>query len=288
MAERAALALRVTLIALAAARLMLTFVPNMWAWGLNLQRFLGRGAAWGPWALGALALVPAIGRPLDRALERAGDLIARRGRVAAFAPALLAFALAWSLPDRVRYVGDFLLRQGAVEENVAPAGVFPQALPLDALLHVTLPTAIVNAGWLRSDTIMRLIGALEAALLAMTAAWFARALALRGAAAAAATAVVLCGGYLGMFTGYNKAFSEMVVLAAVVGVLGLGVVRERRGLAALGVTLAVALALHRSALAFLPAVAALWIFTLTRPGAGAPRRPALLIGVALPLATLAP
>ena len=42
--------------------------------------------------------------------------------------------------------------------------------------------------------------------------------------------VVLCGGYLGMFTGFSKAFSELCLLVAGVGVFGLSTMKDGRGL----------------------------------------------------------
>jgi hypothetical protein len=47
----------------------------------------------------------------------------------------------------------------------------------------------------------------------------------RGAASVAASAVVLFGGYLGMFTGYGKAIAEVALLTAAVAVFGLRVIR---------------------------------------------------------------
>ena len=52
---------------------------------------------------------------------------------------------AWSMPDRARFVGDFLLRQGAVEERVQPAALFPHALPADVFLD-RLPFRTAGAG----------------------------------------------------------------------------------------------------------------------------------------------
>ncbi|HEY2954006.1 MAG TPA: tetratricopeptide repeat protein [Candidatus Eisenbacteria bacterium] len=237
----------------AVARLALAFVPSMWLWGLNVQRFLATAAAWAPWAAAALALHPAVARALLPALARAGNALARpRGVVVA---ALLAAILVLALPDRVRFVGDFLLRQGTVEQAGRPAVLFPQALPLDVLLHYTLPRTLVDMHLLAANGAARALGALEAALLAALAVAFARGLAMRDAAALATAAVVFFGGTLTMFTGLGKAFTEMVLLVAALGVFGLRVLRERRGLLPLAATLAAGLALHRSALGLVPAAA---------------------------------
>jgi tetratricopeptide repeat protein len=257
-AARAALVLWASLAALLAARAALAFVPSMWFWGLNVQRFLGTFWAWGPWALAALALVPPLARALTPALGRAGEELVRpRG---AALSALLAALLVLAFPDRVRFVGDFLLRQGTVEQAGQPAVLFPQALPLDVFLHYRLPSALVAGGSVDANGAARGLGALEAALLAVLACAFAETLALRGAAAVAAACVVFFGGTLGMFTGFSKAFSEMVLLVVAAGVFGLRAVREGRGLLPLAITLAVGLTLHRSALGLVPgtALALLW------------------------------
>src|SRR5262249_5213565 len=137
-AGRAALALWVVLAVLLAARAALAFVPSMWFWGLNVQRFLAPLPAWGPWALALLALIPPLARPLAPFLGRIGDELSRpRGAAVA---ALCAALLVLAFPDRVRFVGDFLLRQGTVEQAGQPAVLFPQALPLDVFLHYRLPS----------------------------------------------------------------------------------------------------------------------------------------------------
>ena len=257
-AGRAALALWVTLALLLVARLALAFVPTMWFWGLNVQRFLAPVWAWAPWAVAALALVPPLSRPLAPAFARLGhELLRPRGAAVA---AVLAALLVLAFPDRVRFVGDFLLRQGTVEQAGQPAVLFPQALPLDVLLHYQLPSALVARGGVDANGAARALGALEAALLAALACAFAEALALRGGAAVAAASVVFFGGTLGMFTGFSKAFAEMVLLVAATGVFGLRAVREGRGLLPLAIALALGLTLHRSALGLLPAgaLAFLW------------------------------
>jgi tetratricopeptide (TPR) repeat protein len=286
-AERAAVALWIALAALALARLGLSYVPSMWVWGLNLQRFLAPPAAWVLWVVATLALAPAIAKALAPGIARAGDRLAR-GRGSLLAMAAFGAILVLLYPDRVRFVGDFLLRQGTVERAGRPADLFPQALPLDVLLHWRIPRLLESARLLDANGTARLLGAIEAALLALLAAGFARALALRGAAALAAAAIVFFGGPLGMFTGFGKAFAELVVLVAAVGFAGLRVVREGRGLLLLGIAVSIALTLHRSALALLPAGAlayALW--WRARGAGGAWRRPGAIAAHAIPLATLA-
>lgn len=281
-------ALAATLAVLVALRGVLPFVPGMGAWALNLHRFVSPWIAWPLWALSALALVP---RVAERALplwERLGRAIERHPNRSMLVAALFGGALAWLFPDRVRFVGDFLLRQGTVEIAEKPSVLFPQALPLDVFLHYAVPSYLVSSAWIDANGAARLVGALEAAALAALAVSFARAVSLRGTAAVAAAGVVFFGGYLGMFTGFSKAFSEMCVLMACMAVFGLRVIREGRGMLPLGLTVAVGVTLHRSALGFVPALALVWaLWFRARGRSGAWRRPANLAGLALPLVALA-
>ena len=267
-AERAATALWVALAALLVARCGLAFVPSMWFWGLNVQRFVAPLPAWGLWAVAVIGLLPPLARALTPQLARLGDEIARPRGVAIMA--LLAAALVLAFPDRVRFVGDFLLRQGTVEQAGLPATLFPQALPLDVFLHYRLPIALVAARVFDANAAARALGSLEAALLAALACGFAQALALRGAAAIAAASIVFFGGVLCMFTGFSKAFAEMVLLVAAVGVFGVRAVREGRGLLPLALAFALGLTLHRSALGLVPAAGLALVWGWRPRGSRAP------------------
>ena len=291
-ARRAAVALWASLALLALARAVLAFVPDMHAWSLNLQRFLAPAWAWVPWALAALVLAPPLARRAEPAFRRAGDAVARGSRLAGLAAFALAALLVAALPDVVRFVGDFQIRQGAIDEAAPVGAIFPQAMPLDALLHVVLPTRVMGAGGLDVNWAPRLLGALEAGLLALLALAFARALALRGAAAIAAAAAVLFGGTLGLYTGYSKVNGEMVLLAVAVAVCGVraaegaDAARSRRGLVGLGLALALGAFLHRSAVGFLPAaLLAVALALRSRPGAW--REPATWVALAVPAAAFA-
>lgn len=286
-AARAALTLWIALAALAVARAALAFAPGMWAWALNLQRFMLPPLGWGLWGIAAAALIPAAARALEPPLARAGDAFAA-GRAW---PTLIATVLiaAWVLgsPDNARFVGDFLLRQGTVEVSGKPAELFPQALPLDVFLHYSVPSAIQKAGIASANSTARALGVLEAALLTLLALEFVRALELRGAAALAAWAVVVLGGYLGMFTGYDKSLAELVVLAVAVAAFGVRLARAGRGALALGVTLAIAISLHRAAVSFLIPAAVAWALGARKISAADWRRPATWLAVGLPLAAIA-
>ena len=286
--DRAAAALWVALIVTVVARAALAPVHSMAAWGLNVQRFVPAWAAWPLTLVAALALVPPLARRALPALERAGDLVTRGGSTAVIVAACAAAALVLALPDRAWYLGDFLLRQGAVEEQIGAGKVFPQALPLDRLLHNAAPGWLASHFGLDANASGRMLGAVDAAVLAWAAIAFARALALRGPAACAAAAAVFFGGYLGVFTGYSKAVVELCALTAAAGAAALRVVRTGAGIPGLGIVLALAFALHRSAIGLLPMAVLAWGIALRNPAARpAWRRPAAIAGVALPLAVLA-
>jgi hypothetical protein len=292
--SRAALALWIALGVLVAARCALSFVPSMWMWGLNLQRFLDPLFAWGPWLLSAIVLLPPVAKRLEPSWNWMGERVANGGLGTTILLALAGGVFVWASPDVVRYVGDFLLRQGTVEEAGQPGVLFPQALPLDVLLHYTWPSALQRAHMLDANTTARVIGALDSALLAVFSGAFARALGLRGAPALAAAAAVYFGGHLGMFTGYSKAICELVVLVVAAAVFGVRMARAERADAAgsaplgLGVTLALGLLLHRSAVAMLPAGVVAWALWLRKPGARESlRKPLAIAALLVPVATLA-
>ncbi|MGH7731082.1 MAG: hypothetical protein ACRENJ_07515, partial [Candidatus Eiseniibacteriota bacterium] len=286
-ADHAALALWVTLVALAAARAALAFVPSMWAWSLNLQRFLAPVTGWTLWAIAALALIPSLARQATPALAWAGGGMASRPMPAMVAVAVLAAALVAALPDRVWFVGDFLLRQYTLEDwPTEVAAWYPHALPLDLFLHDTLGRVLMKHLGVTAHGAGRMLGALDAALLAVLAVAFARALRLRGVAAGAAAGVVFWGGGLTMFTGYNKAFAELPLVMAAVAVTGLDLVRTGRRPFPFALVLAIGFVLHRSALGLLP-VALLILILWGRAHPGAWRRPWALASLALPAGALA-
>src|SRR5258706_14719319 len=76
-ADRAGRALWLTIALLTVARAVLTFVPSMWAWSLNLGRFMPPESGWIWWAIVVPALVPPLARALAPAAAAAGEAIAR-------------------------------------------------------------------------------------------------------------------------------------------------------------------------------------------------------------------
>jgi len=262
------------------ATVIAPFLPGMGPWGVNGLRFLPT-AAWLLALAAVLALLPgasARGVPAARAL---GNPIARRPVLAGLLLGSVLALLVLAFPDRTRFVGDFLLRQGTVEEAIRPAVLFPQALPLDVFLHYRIPVALASAHLLEAGAYGRVLGALEAFVLGALAVAFARALVLEGPAACAAACAVAFTGALGLMTGYSKAFSELALATLAVAAFGPRVAREGRGVVGLALTTALALALHRSAVALLPA-AVVALALAARDPKLRPRlvRPAALAGYA--------
>jgi hypothetical protein len=283
-ARAAATAIGVALALLALLRAALAFAPGSWMWSLSLLHHLAPIPGWGLWALAAIAFVPALAVRLAPALARAGDAIADAPGRATAACAIAAAALSWLLPDRVRFVGDSLLRQRTLAvPGIRPEVWYPQALPLDLAIHHQLAKTLMVAQAVGPDLAAREIGAVESALMAALAIAFARAVGARGIAAFGAAAAVFWSGALTLFTGYNKGFAEMGLLIAALAVAGVRVIRRRESPIALGVLTAIALVLHRSAVGVLPAFALAWWLS---PRARADRVRAW-IALAIPVAVLA-
>jgi hypothetical protein len=287
-AGRAAWALWLGFLVLALARAAYGFAPTMWGWGFDLLRFTAPVPGWTLWGLATLALMPPFARLGYRGLAALGRQFDRRVTQVYALAAVLGAALAWAFPDRVRFVGDYLLRFGTAERALKPSALFPQALPLDVLLHYQVPRWLDDALKVDVNTSARALGALECALFAALAVAFARALGQRGAFAIATSAIAFFGGHLGMYTGYGKAIAEVSLLTLAVAVFGLRVIREGKGLLPLSLCVATGLVLHRSTLGLLPALALCWTLALR---AKDPRlswsRPAVRVAAGLPLVALA-
>ena len=254
------------LAALVGLRASAAAVPGMWFWAADASRFLP-GWAWIFLLSSVVLLLPPVGRAALPPLRRLGEALARRP--ATLLAAGVAAAVVLLLPDRTRFVGDFHLRQGSVEAALPFGALFPQALPLDVLLHHTLPAWAQAVFGVPPNATSRALGALLAALAAGLAVRFARLAGASGAALPAVAALAGCGGWLALFTGYSKAFAGMAVLTAAVAVAGLAALRGRRAPWALGVLLGAALLLHRSALGLLPA--AVFVFSASGTAGRGPR-----------------
>jgi tetratricopeptide (TPR) repeat protein len=279
-----ALAWCATFAVLALARALLGLVPGRWAWGLDAAHDVPLGFAIAITLLSLLACVPAIAATIARRIDHAG----RAGGAALALTPLAAAALAWTVADRGLFLGDHILRQGAIDRGATFASLFPESLPLDVALHGALPALLERALGVPPETFARLLGALEAALLAGCARGFVRALRLDGVAALASGAALVLGGWLTMFTGFGKSASELTLVTIV---LASGAVRCARGEDALlpcGLATAFALTLHRSAVFLLPTFALAAIAWWRANGRlGAWRRVSSLVALAAPALALA-
>ncbi len=302
----AANALWVGLGILVAGRAVAAWLPWRGLWGLDVQRFLAPGLAWGTWALLAVALLPAAGRVLSRPFEWFGERIERSPWLAALGLAAIAAALVAAFPDRLHFVGDFLMRIGAVRKEESPDILSPQAFPLDLLVHYALPLGLDRLGWMTSDGAVRAIGAGGAALLAIAAVALARTLDGGPAARAAACTVALFGGLLCLYTGESKAFGELVVIVVAFAACGLAALRREapvgdgrdagggRGAGAImgaGLCVAVGVLFHRLAIGLIPAWLVLVIVWLRADGRRVLRSVTALLAIAIPgvvLAVMAP
>ncbi len=262
-------------------RLIAPLLPGHGWWGVDLLRDSPQAGLLG-WLACALALVPALSAPLVARLPRA----ARDTRGWTLALAVLLGLLAWNFPERAFLTGDTALRHGRFAVFEHPELLVPQALPADLLLHYTLPR------WMQAHTPIdvehaaRLWGTLLAAASALTAWSLSRAAAKRGAAAFAAATAAAFTATLALCNGYAKSIVELNVVVLVAAGALLSLARGDRGIARLGLAVGIALVLHRSALALVPAWLAGLLMVQLRD-AGAWKRPASWLGVLAPLAALA-
>jgi len=244
----AARALVAGVAALLALRLAAALLPGRALWGLDLARDLPAGQAALALAATIAACVPAVGRRLARLVpESRGPLAAL---TLASAGALAAFVLAH--PDRARFTGDASLRHGEFARLERPETLAPQAARGDLLLHHALPRVVAARTRWSPDDVGRAQGAVLAGLTALAGWRLAVAAGASGLPGLAVLAAAACTGALALQNGYAKATVEVCALTTL---LAVGVVRlaaDGRGLGSVGVALALALLLHRSALALVP------------------------------------
>jgi len=284
-----AAALLIPLAALLALRIACSVAPGSWGWGLAGTRFVGPALGWALIAVMALALLPPVGGALAAALAPLDRRVAAAPRGATLAAAALAAALVLLLSDRATFIGDFQMRQQAIESDQFER-FLPESLPLDVLVHDRLPRTLQGAWGLAPEAYARALGALEAALLAALALALVRPGAHGGAARAPAASPslwlalpVVLGAPLAVFTGFPKSTSDLCVLTLAAAVLGVRLARGARVHLAFGLVLALAVLDHRAMLVLLPAAAYLaWTRLRANDSAGA-----LAMATVPPLVTLA-
>ncbi len=276
---RPAALLAALLLATFASRLAAGLAPGGFAWGLDFARWVPPPVAWALFALWAgalgLALVERGPRPAEAmdAPRPPGAAAGAAGNLSRAWPWLLGgalLALLALLPDRVRFVGDFVLRLGVLDEGWFRR-LFPQALPLDVWLNHALPGRVATLLSTEPLAVMRALGLLEAALLVTLAVRFSRVVAAGPAAAAAVAAVLAFGGYATLLTGYGKPTPQLALCTLAAGTLGVELVRNARAAIPFAAAVSLGLALHRGALPLLLVWAAAAALAWRRPGAGRAR-----------------
>ncbi|HEY6196552.1 MAG TPA: hypothetical protein VI504_16090, partial [Candidatus Eisenbacteria bacterium] len=230
-------------IALLLLRALAAFVPGRWLWGLDLGRDLAPAAFVVPWLATLALFVPAVARPLTRAIPRGG----RGATLGALALALALAAFQWGHPDRALYTGDTSLRHAAFAAIEHPEALAEQALAGDLALHHALPRWVAAHTPWSAEAAGRAQGALLALCTALAGGWLARALGANGAVGLAVIATSACTGALALENGYGKASVEVACLTSIAAVGVARAARSGAGLGTVGVAVGLALLLHRSA-----------------------------------------
>ena len=250
----------VVLLSLLLVRAIASGLAPGWFWGIGFWRFLPSSMVNGGALLIELALVPRLGRWIaDRLGRDEAPLPLAHGLVLA----VLLAALALAMPDRVHYTGDSDKRQASFVVSGDAHRLFPQALPGDLALHRDLPRSLQAVAHLSPDVTTRIFGVVEAGAMGLAGWTFARALGLGGPSGFAAATVIVFGGWLALFGGYLKPFSEFAPLVAFVAAALVSIARRGRGLGLLGLCTAACILLHREGLAVLGGFATGWLVALT-------------------------
>lgn len=235
---------------LAVARAVLAFFPSMGLWGLNFGRFLPASATIAALA-SCILLIALLASPLPDAL--ASGLAPSTRRQAAWAGAFtIGFSLAMLFPDRSAFLGDSLLRLASA--RIGSESLFPQISPGDLIWHLRVPHAIAAASGIPIETVLRLQGALVSGFYWLAAWRLARWIhptpcgRLSILFALGSTGLLLC------CTGYSKGLQT----SALFGFLFLssalrGPFPGRIRSLTPELFIALALAMHRSSVLFLPA-----------------------------------
>jgi len=224
-------------------------------WAFDAMRYLSPVVAWATWAVAAIALVPAVGR----AIALGGRPLAALGGW----PLAIAVALtAWLLDDRTQFLGDFLLRQQAVEHG-AFRGNFVQSLVGEQWIFDRVPALLVPALGGAVALYPRVLGVAEAIVFSFLALAFAREWGARDdsadrdrdrATVPIALALIASGALL-TFTGIPKVGREAAIATLAAALFAFRVLRTGRGMTALTLTLILGTFVHRSGLFLLP----LWL-----------------------------
>ena len=279
-AERTALP--VLLAILLVVRLAASVAPGEYAWGMDFARFVAPALAQALLALLTAGVVFALAGRWPHALSAPAWL----GRASGWVLLAVVLSLLALFPDRVRFVGDFVLRLGIQDEDWFRK-LFPQALPLDALVNNVLPGRLAASAGVAPLDVMRALGLAEAALLVYVALRFGRLVSTHATLAFVVATVVVFGGYLTLLTGYSKATPQLVVATIAAATLGVELVTTGRAALPFALAVSLGVALHRGGLPLMAMWAAATILVWRRPGTEYQRLWPLLLPV-LVLAAHAP
>jgi hypothetical protein len=266
------------LLALFLATTLAWLWPLERAWGLDAIRYLPPPWAGMLWLGWGLALIPAVACRVEANLSKSAGWLAL--------PCLASLCLVLGLHDRLHFLGDWLMRRGSAAMDVALEPLYPQALPLDLFLHVRLPRMV--SGLLGVDAVARIAGGIEALLLVASGWWLTARSGWGPGARFAALSVAIVGGFLQLFTGFNKAASEMCVLAGAATALAVAAPASGAAMIGLGGVAAIAVLLHRVGVLLVPAVLVAVALRARRSETGAAQRwiPSL-VAATLPALSLA-
>jgi len=259
--------LTVALALLIAVRVLVEFRSGAWCWGLDYGRYLSPRWRWGPWLAALVFVIAATLPPVRAAIARGVRGFATRPAPIVAIVALACGALCFAFPDLTHFTGDFALRRSAIVGITDFDRLFPQASALDRFLHLVLPRTVIASTGLHAGTIASTQGAVNAALFGALAVAFARHVAAQPLAALVAAATVIGSAALGLFTGYDKSLAELSVVTLAFAVAGLGELSGGRPAWTSGLMVALAIALHRSGLALMPAWLLLWAWVPAPPAA---------------------
>jgi tetratricopeptide (TPR) repeat protein len=246
--------LLVAVIALAfALRLAASALPPRGLWGLDTLRHFPPAAVAGIVLLGLVGFVPPVAGAIERAFDRIGATWERMGAWADLGIAVATGFALFHLRDTVCFVGDFEVRLSEITRSRPDARILPQAFPLDWLINVAGARAVMTLG-LEAELALQLVGAAVGGLFALASLGFVRAAGATRAMIPAAAAVILGGGYMLHFAGYDK-FGPLLLGIGLAGYGAARLARDGGGAWALGAGAAVCVLSHRTGYAALPAVA---------------------------------
>jgi tetratricopeptide (TPR) repeat protein len=198
---------------------------------------------------------------------------------------LVVIAGLWLLNDRSHWIGDWLMREGSTRFDTPLGLMYPQALPLDLAIHVHLPRAM--SSWIDGAALTRILGACEATVLVLVATSFAKSSSFEGSVAAAAVGMTLLAGTVDLFSGFNKAATEMCVMTAALALSGVRSVKRGTSPMLASFVVALSLCLHRLGIVLLPALAVVLVLWWRSHRANRPHAwLEAATAVALPLVTL--